>query len=72
MNHMKSNKIKKIRAKRKRNLALVQKSFSISSLVGKSSAVTSKYLQVVATTGQSASGATIINDKCFIICCLKG
>ena len=42
MNHMKSNKIKKIKAKHKTNLALVQKSFSISPLVGKLSAVTSK------------------------------
>ena len=42
MNHMKSNKIKKIKAKHKTNLALVQKSFSISPLVGKLGAVTSK------------------------------
>ena len=58
---IKPNKDSRNKTKLERNLAVAQKSFSISSLVCKSSAVASKDPQAVATTVQSASCATSIS-----------
>ena len=57
VNHIKPSKDNK---KKERNLVVVQKSFSISSLVGKLSAVASKDLLAVATTGQSTSSEQVL------------
>lgn len=58
VNHINPSKDKKSKTKHGRNLIVVQKSFSISSLVSKSSAVASKGPLAVATSDQSTSSAT--------------
>ena len=63
MNHMKPSKYSK--NKTKRNLAVIQKSFPASSLVGKSSALATKDPQTMAAIGKSTSSATSISDINF-------